>query len=230
MDFLDIISLFTDCPKEKIGVYVIHLERATERLPLMSELNNILRIKPEIITPDDGEELTNRGHPIMNSVGGKQPGSVISCTRSHVMACKLALERGKDYCIVFEDDVALNKTLDNIANIILQSKNILYTYNVKWDIFLLGALGYPSHIPGSTGISSVYNFDGTHALLFNRKTMNAYISLYYRLLTSNNIEPADGMYDKLILEGLTCVGFTDAKMLFDQKQDGMWSYIGNIQK
>jgi hypothetical protein len=109
-------------------------------------------------------------------------------------------------------------------------KSIFHTYAIKWDIFLLGALGYSSHLPNSSGISSIYNFDGTHALLLNKKAMYSYISSYYKGLLNNYIEPADGLYCSLITNGCICIGFTDAKLFFDQKQDGMWSYVGNCIK
>ena len=230
MDFLDTISMFTGYARDKIAVYVIHLEKAIERLPLMDKFNNHLKVIPEIIFPEDGEELIRNGHPVLNNSGGKQNAGVISCTRSHVRACEDTLKKGKEYCVIFEDDIYMKTDFNTFMNSLMTCKNIFNTYAIKWDIFLLGALGYSSHLPNSAGISPIYNFDGTHALLLNKKAMNSYISSYYSNLRNNYIEPADGLYCSLIDNGHICIGFTDAKLFFDQKQDGMWSYVGNCTK
>jgi GR25 family glycosyltransferase involved in LPS biosynthesis len=230
MDFLDIISKFTGHTRDKIGVYVIHLENSVERLPLMEKFNNDLKVTPEIIFPENGEELIARGHPVVNKSSGKQNAGVISCTRSHVRACENALKNGKEYCVIFEDDIYMKGNFNTFVNSLMACKSIFHTYAIKWDIFLLGALGYSSHLPNPHGVSSIYNFDGTHALLFNKKVMYEYISSYYKGLENNYIEPADGLYCSLIRDRCICIGFTDAKLFFDQKQDGMWSYVGNCIK
>jgi hypothetical protein len=60
--------------------------------------------------------------------------------------------------------------------------------------------------------------------------MKKYTEEYYNSLLKNNIEAPDGIYTSLLRNGVIGFGFTDSKLLFDQKQDGLWSYIGNSIK
>jgi len=64
MNFTDLISIFTDTPKEKIGIYVIHLSSATERVPLINDISKKLIMNPSIIDAVDGHKMVENGHPV----------------------------------------------------------------------------------------------------------------------------------------------------------------------
>lgn len=230
MDFLDIISEFTGHPKEKIGVYVIHLERATERIPIIEKTFEELRVKPSYINAIDGNEVVKNGHPVYAAMGNRHSNGMIGATCSHVKACRTGLEEGKEIIIIFEDDVVFKKNIDYLSNILMQTKQLFNTYAIKYDMFILGALGYPSFYPNNIGISSIFAFDGCHAVLLTKFAMKKYTEEYYNSLLKNNIEAPDGIYTSLLRNGVIGFGFTDSKLLFDQKQDGLWSYIGNSIK
>jgi GR25 family glycosyltransferase involved in LPS biosynthesis len=230
MDFLDTISMFTGHARDKIGVYVIHLEKAVERIPLMQETFGKLRVNPTNIDGVNGNDIVKNGHPTLSIRGNKHGNGMIGCTCSHVKACRTGLEEGKEIIIIFEDDLVFKKSLEEFSGALLQTKNIFNTYAIKYDMFILGALGYPSFYPNNIGISSIFAFDGSHAILMSRKAAKAYIDSYYNSLSKNNIEAPDGIYTDILRNGMIGFGFTDAKLFFDQKQDGMWSYVGDHLK
>jgi GR25 family glycosyltransferase involved in LPS biosynthesis len=230
MDFLDIISAFTGQPREKIGVYVIHLEKAVERMPIIDKTFQELKVNPTYINAVDGNDAVKNGHPVHASVGNRHSNGMIGATCSHVKACRTGLEEGKEVIIIFEDDIVFKKTLEEFSSILNQTKNIFNTYAIRYDMFVLGALGYPSFYPNNIGISSIFAFDGCHAVLLTKKAMKLYIDTYYSSLEKNNVEAPDGVYTQLLRNGIIGFGFTDAKFLFDQKQEGLWSYIGEHLK
>jgi GR25 family glycosyltransferase involved in LPS biosynthesis len=230
MDFLDIISKFTGQPKEKIGIYVIHLEKAVERIPLMEETFGNLRVNPTYIDGVNGNDIVKNGHPTISINGNKHSNGMIGATCSHVKVCRKGLEEGKEIIIIFEDDLIFKKTFEEFSGALLQTNNIFNTYSIKYDMFILGALGYPSFFPNNIGISSIFAFDGCHAVLMTRKAAKAYIDSYYNSLSNKNVEAPDGIYTDILRNGVIGFGFTDAKLFFDQKQDGMWSYVGNHLK
>ena len=230
MNFLDLISIFTDTPKEKIGIYVIHLSRAKERMPLIDDLFKKLNITPSILEAVDGNKMVENGHPIYSKYKNRHGNGMIGASCSHVKACKTAMEEGKEIAVIFEDDVVMNKTFEELANVLLSIKNFFNTYAIQYDMFILGALGYPSFFPNSIGISPIYAFDGCHATILKKKTIVSYVKTYLDSLQENKIEAPDGYYTMLLRNGHIGIGFTNAKEYFDQKQEGMWSYIGDLQK
>jgi GR25 family glycosyltransferase involved in LPS biosynthesis len=156
---------------------------------------------------------------------------MIGATASHVKCCKEALETGKDWCLIFEDDCVLKQPVEEINRYLLILNKLSTIYNLPYDIILLGALGYTSFLENSIGVSSIYGFHGCHAVLINKKGMKEYINRYYEYLSKNYIEAPDGIYSELIHEGiLVAFGPTDARRYMDQKQEGMWSYISEHLK
>jgi len=140
------------------------------------------------------------------------------------------LEEGKEIAVIFEDDVIMNKTFEELANVLLSIKNFFNTYTIQYDMFILGALGYTSFFPNNIGISPIYGFDGTHAIILKKKAIVSYIKTYIDSLQEETLEAADGYYTMLLRNGHIGIGFTNAKEFFDQKQDGMWSYVGELTK
>lgn len=219
MSFINKIEKLTGVSKDKIGVYMIYLEKAVERLPLIYKLQSDLNIKVEIIPAIEGKTMVINGHP-NNSINGEiQANGTVGCTLSHIKTIQTALQSGKEYAIIFEDDCIVTKSTDEISNILDQVYQIFFTYNIKYDIFLLGALGYTSFIPSQLGVSSINKFDGSHAILINRKGMVEYIKSYYTLLSNNILDAADGLYNSLINKGIRIYGFTDAQLIFNQQRD-----------
>jgi len=225
MDFKDIISQFTDTDKSKIGVYMVHLERATEREQIIKELFEKLNVLPDNIIGIDGKKIVENGHPTLTRGGHNHGWGQVGCTVTHLEIFKNALQNGKEYAVIFEDDTICKKNISEINSILSSVKNIFKTYDIHWDLFLLGALGYQSFLPNQMGISSVYFFHGSHAILVNKKFMHKFIEIYFNNLVNGRLEAADGLYSDTIRQGSIALGFTEPKLLFDQKQQGMYSYI-----
>ena len=58
MNFKDIIKNFVDITDDtKLGIYMIHLSKATERLPIIKSLEKKLNITLPIFEAKDGYEL-----------------------------------------------------------------------------------------------------------------------------------------------------------------------------
>ena len=63
MNIKEIVSQFTDTSINKIGVYMVHLERAKEREGIIKELFEKLKITPDSIHGIEGKDIVNNGHP-----------------------------------------------------------------------------------------------------------------------------------------------------------------------
>ena len=55
--------------------------------------------------------------------------------------------------------------------------------------------------------------------------MKRYIELYFNSISINQIEATDCVYSDILREGAVRIGFSESKLLFSQKQEGMYSYI-----
>lgn len=97
----------------------------------------------------------------------------IGCYLSHHMIIKDIYENcnKSGYSVIFEDDVILNKNIDNEINLIIKNFD---DKNIDWDLVFLGNLtrNHKENI-----IENIYTIDknncctGTHALLFNNKNI-----------------------------------------------------------
>lgn len=202
---------------------MIHLDYAKERESIIHEFSSKLNIKFDLIDAVIGKNMVESGHPDIGA-------GMVGCTCSHIKMIRKALEEGKEYAVIFEDDCIVKRDINEILNIFSQVKQLQNPYHVRFDMFILGALGYTSFLPNHIGISSIYRFDGSHAILLNRKAMYSYIEKYTKLLSEGKTIAPDGLYSSLLQNGLIGLGFTDSKFIFEQKQEGMFSYVGNCTK
>ena len=230
MDFRLIISFFTNTSPEKIGIYLIHLEKADERIELINNLFSKLNLQPDFIDGANGKEIVERGHPDTGILNNNIGNGAVGCTYSHIKMIRRALEEGKEYAVIFEDDCIFKNTINDLTNAFITLKQLIHSYNIKFDIFVLGAIGYTSHIPNPIGISTIYNIEGSHAILLNRKAMKSYIDEYTKSLSVGHVECADAYYNILLNNNIKGIGFTDSKQFFEQKQEGLWSYVGDCLK
>lgn len=231
MDFTSAVETATQTPRNKIGMYMIHLDRANDRKPLIQKLCDDLATQIQIIPAVDGKELVEKGHPTHHNLGNRHSNGMIGATASHVKCCKEALETGKEWAVIFEDDCVLTQPVEELNRFLVTMMHYRKLYNLKYDIILLGALGYNSCLLNPSGVSSVYEFHGCHALIINKKGMKEYINCYYDYLSKNYIQAPDGIYGELLRDGIL-IGFgpTEANRYITQKQEGMWSYISEHLK
>jgi hypothetical protein len=99
MNFKEIITQFLNT--ENVGYYMIHLERAKERLPVIHKLQDDLHMNLVNFEGIDGVELLKTGFPTScaHTHGSTRGAGDIGATVSHYKMCCLGLEKGYDYLV-----------------------------------------------------------------------------------------------------------------------------------
>jgi GR25 family glycosyltransferase involved in LPS biosynthesis len=227
MNFQEIITEFLDIPKESIGYYMIHLERAKERLPIVKKLEDDLSTKLTNFEAVDGIELLKTGFPTgcAHTPGSTRGPGDIGCTVSHYRICCLALEKGYEYLVIFEDDCVLNKSLEELEYFLTLSKMYLKSVNKSFDLFLLGHGGCVEYDIQTNFLLRSYKFNQSHALIINQKIMRSYKEMFEETLKKNLVHSCDGLYSEVIKKNnLEAYGVIQGGTFFEQNQK-MYSYI-----
>ena len=225
MNFQEITTNFLDT--SNIGYYMIHLERAKERLPVIEKLENALKIKLTNFEGVDGVELLKTGFPTSCAA---TPGSTrgpgdIGCTVSHYKLCCSALQNSYDYVVVFEDDCILNNSLNELEYFLTVSKIYLKSINESFDMFLMGHGGCTNYEIKNNFLLRAFSFNGTHAIILNQKMMKAYKEEFERLLNEKLVHCCDGLYSVAIRRhSLNTYGIIHGNTFFEQNQN-LYSYI-----
>ena len=130
-------SIETLTKTKNVGFYMIHLSRATERLPFIHKLEADLQTSLPLFEAADGPALVKEGHPTTCQQRGPpytRGSGCVGCTVSHIRICKDALSKQYDYVVIFEDDTAFCSDLSTFHSEIQNFVNL----NAPWDLFLLG--------------------------------------------------------------------------------------------
>lgn len=218
--FKEIIQQFVG--STNVGLYMIHLKRATERIKDIDALEH--RLQSELFRFDaaEGTTLVEEGHPTKCITGGTRGAGDIGCIVSHIRVCKDALEKGYSHIVIFEDDCEAMTSLERIQHVLTSCKDTL----PAWDLFLLDA-SYIHSQPISQTISKVFHFNETHAVILNQKFMRALVALYESYLANGTTYAIDGIYSNVLKAGTaTAYGVQHRSYLFRQKP-GLFSYIIN---
>lgn len=218
------------------SVAVIHLERATERLPVIEEIRALFP-SLSVYNAKDGSEWDDnpnigKQHPWTGSDVSR---GVIGCAHSHIDLIHAALRRGNKTIIIFEDDcemsegVSINTIMTHVhgANMLGDVKIGTDTTSVAdaWDILLLGANEYvESEATTVAEYRRVKRFWGTHAIILRESAMRAALQVFADAQRGGIFLPADWMYNEAIKGGLTCIGPANLYSLCRQKE-GFVSYI-----
>lgn len=225
MNFKEIITQFLD--NESVGYYMIHLERAKERLPVIKKLEDDLKMKLTNFEAVDGVELLKTGFPTScaSTPGSTRGPGDIGATVSHYKLCCLGLENNYEYIVIFEDDCVLNKSLNELEYFLTLSKMYLKSVNKQFDIFLMGHGGCLEYDIKTNFLLQSYNFNGAHALVLNQKMMKAYKKEFESLLEKKLVHSSDGLYSVVIKENsLEAYGVIHGETFFEQNQK-LFSYI-----
>ena len=209
---------------------VIHLEKATERLPLIENLKALFDL--EIFQAKDGSEWAvhpqiQKGHP-----HAKEPVSNgnIGCTHSHIEIIYRALKRREKSVIIFEDDCDLSGGATKEA--VMKFIHLSNTLGEPWDILLVGASEYvESSEMDSADYKRVNRFWGTHAIILRERGMRAALKAFAEAQLRGVFLPADWLYNEAIkLDGLVCFGPSDP-FHFCRQKVGLVSYVtGSVRK
>jgi GR25 family glycosyltransferase involved in LPS biosynthesis len=225
MNFNELIKNFLE--SESVAYYMIHLERAKERLPVIKKLEDDLGMKLTNFQAVDGIQLLKTGFPTNCAA---RPGSTrgpgdIGATVSHYRICCLGLENKYDYLVIFEDDCILNRSLNELEYFLTLSKFYLKSVNQTFDIFLLGHGGCVNYDIKTNFLLRAFNFNGTHAMILNRKAMKLYKEEFETLLDKKLVHSCDGLYSEVIKKNsLEAYGVVQGDTFFEQNQK-MYSYI-----
>lgn len=219
MNFTQIIGNLTNTTN--VGFYMIHLQRATERIPLIETLENKLKIKLNIFEGANGYKLVEEGHPTTCQQRGPpftRGAGDIGCTVSHINICRDALLKKYDYIVIFEDDCEFISDLSSLNHYINEFINL----NLSWDLFLLGLSPHVLHNINDK-FSKIIRFDLTHACVLKDTYIKELIKTYEDYYKNNTTLSIDTMYSNVLeTTSLNAYGFNNP--LFIQKQ-GMYSYI-----
>jgi GR25 family glycosyltransferase involved in LPS biosynthesis len=208
---------------------VIHLEKATERLPIIEVLKNLFNV--EVYNAKDGSDWManpqiHKAHPWT-----KQPLTQgnIGCTHSHIELIHRALKAGEKSLTIFEDDCDFIPTVtkEEITKFI-HGANIL---GESWDILLLGATEYVESSPVSEEYKRVGRFWGTHALILRERGMRAALKAFADSQKKGDFLPGDWLYNEAIkIDKLACFAPTNP-FHFCRQKEGLLSYLtGAVRK
>jgi len=225
MNFKDIITDFLET--SNVGYYMIHLKRAKERLPVIEKLENDLQIQLTNFEGVDGVELLKTGFPTScaTTPGSTRGPGDIGCTVSHYKLCCLALENNYDYIVIFEDDTILNKSLIELENFLHISKIYLKSVGEDFDLFLLGHGGCVEFDIRTYFLLKSFKFNGTHAIILNKKTMKALKEKYEEIVSKGLITAIDTLYSDTVKQNnLNIFGDIQGGTFFEQNQK-LYSYI-----
>jgi GR25 family glycosyltransferase involved in LPS biosynthesis len=221
MSFEKIITNMTKTGN--IGYYIIHLDKAIERLPFIEKLQGQLNTNLNVFKAADGYELIKSGHPIICQQRGHpatRGAGDIGCSVSHINICKDAISKKYDYIVIFEDDCIFKTDLNTLNS----SLEEFIKSNIQWDIFLLGSDILKSDNTGIRGISKIYDFNCTHACILKSTFINELIKTYDEYYTNNVTLSIDTTYSNILKSGyLSAYGFNDSR--YFSQQSGLFSYV-----
>ena len=225
MNFKEIVTEFLDT--SNVGYYMIHLERAKERLPVIKKLENDLQIQLTNFEAIDGVELLKTGFPTScaTTPGSTRGPGDIGATVSHYKLCCLGLENKYDYIVIFEDDCVLNRSLDELESFLTLSKIYLKSVGESFDLFLLGHGGCVEYNILTNFLLKSFKFNGTHAIILNKKLMKALKDKYEEIVSKGLITAIDTLYSDTIKDNnLKIYGDIQGGTFFEQNQK-LYSYI-----
>jgi GR25 family glycosyltransferase involved in LPS biosynthesis len=210
---------------------VIHLKKATERLPLIENIKKIFN-QLEIFDAKDGSEWQanpqiQKAHP-WTKIPVTQGN--IGCTHSHIELIHRALKRGEKSLILFEDDCDFKADVD--TDRMTTYIHLANTLGEAWDILLLGGTEYvESTATSSPDYKKVGRFWGAHALILRERGMRAALKAFAESQKKGDFLPGDWLYnDAIKFDGLICFAPTDP-FRFCRQKEGLLSYLtGTVRK
>ena len=229
MEFKQALEIILKTDNKKIGIYMIHLERAIERIPLINNLKEKLQVEFLDFKSADGQQLMDEGHPdgSVEYPGLRCGAGNLGCTITHVNICKDALEKAFEYVVVFEDDCIFNRSYKEFIEYFSTSIELLKINNIKYDLFLLGNNSHLQFNPVTSFLTQVFEFYGTHALIMNKNFAKTLLIEHDKTFKDGKVRSADDLYSKTIQNNnLLAFGCLHAEYFFEQ-QKGLHSYIAD---
>ena len=195
---------------------VIHLDTATDRLPLIEKLRNILVHNLEVYSAKDGTDWEKLDKIQKTHVRDKTPANrgMLGCAHSHIDILVGSLKAKQEATLLFEDDCDMFGTQNDIYGFIYRANHL----QTPWDIILLGANEYVESTKINDEHTQVNRFWGTHAVILKEKAMRAALQVFADAQKKGEFLPADWMYNEAIKQhGLVCYAPTQINRLCQQK-------------
>jgi hypothetical protein len=183
---------------------MIHLRRATERVPLIQALEASINTPLEVRDAIDGNHLITRGHPTECGIhpGINRTAGEIGCAASHLDAYERALASDISHLVVFEDDCALAPGFDlgAISNYLRRAKHFAGQFGLERmdEFLLLSTCGCYNWRPLTRGVKVTDHFNGSHAYIIGRPMMKKVVAFYKDLAAQKKTAPIDGVLPILL--------------------------------
>ena len=207
---------------------VIHLDTATERLPLIKKLSEVIIQPLDVFSAKDGTEWEKNDaikklHPWSKDTITR---GMLGCAHSHIDILYNSLKAGHNAVLLFEDDCNMTKTRDELYRFVHFANEL----PDRWDILLLGANEYVETVPISASYSRIKRFWGTHAMIIRESAMRAALKVFAAAQADGIFLPADWMYNETIKqEGIVCIGPSVPDYLCEQKLGLVSAVNGNVR-
>ena len=199
--------------------FIIHLDSATERLPLIDGIKATMKGPVSVFSAIDNSKEGTLTHPWEKRPVTK---GEIGCAHSHLAILRNAVKLGRKHIIIFEDDCEFLSSQAQVYNFIDGISD-------PWDILLLGANEYVESVPVNF-CRKVGRFWGTHAMILSRKAMEVAIDTFEKAQEKGIFLPADWMYNEAIKRGLSCYAPYKPDDLCRQKPGLVSAINGKIRK
>ena len=207
---------------------VIHLDSATDRLPLIEKLRTTLIHNLEVFSAKDGSDWEKNAKIAKMHPRDKTPVSrgILGCTHSHIDIVHSTLKDKLPFALIFEDDCEMLGAQDDIYGFLHRANHI----PTEWDMILLGANEYVESLPPVGAYTQVKRFWGTHAVILKEKAMRAVLRVFADAQKRGEFLPADWMYNEAIAQhNLVCYGPTKVDSLCRQKPGLVSAITGNTR-
>jgi GR25 family glycosyltransferase involved in LPS biosynthesis len=200
----DCVAEFVGKPPGSIKIVMIHLRRAVEREAGIREMEGVMLTPFEIVDAVEGSSLIAAGHP---TKCGIDPGVVrtageIGCIASHVAAARAALAEGVSHMVVFEDDCAPSPgcCVEMVRGYLQSVRRAVEKFQIIGtdQFLLLSTCGCYSWRSVAPGVKATNHFNGSHAYIMGRGTMQKLVDTYEDLLRKGLTAPVDGILPLLL--------------------------------
>lgn len=161
-----------------IKSYVINLEKEKKKYNLCLKNLAKINIHPErfeAIYVENIEEIKKITYPSVqytikngrnthNNIGSK---GAIGCYLSHITLWQMLLDSNEEMYLIFEDDVNINKNIDNLTENINKTINLINKND--WDVIYLGHFTFNPQYNNKSYFKINDLIYGTHSYIINKK-------------------------------------------------------------
>jgi GR25 family glycosyltransferase involved in LPS biosynthesis len=203
-----------------VTAYVIHLEAATERLPVIEELKEKSGLPVQIFSASDGEATWNNSaiikeHPWKFT---QLTRGMIGCLESHMAILEIGAASTGPF-FLFEDD----------AEMLAPFQDFIDGAPPGWDILLLGANEIVNSMAHNKKYRRVLKFWGAHAMVVHGRCCSKILELARNHMQRGIYLPADWLYNTAIKTLGIPVYCSNGPGFFKQKNGLISSITGNVR-